>query len=347
MKRDITVGMDLGDKKHWISMVNGNGEVVDTDVVTNTDKAIRKKFGEMKPCLVAIEAGTHSPWISRVLEELGHRVLVGNPRKLRAIWDSDVKDDPRDSEMLARIARVDPKLLYPIRHRGEDAQVDLAVIKARDMLVKSRSALISHCRGIVKSFGQRISKCDADAFHRRLEVEMPDELRTALSPLADTLRYLTAQIRDYDREIDKLCRDNYPETRHMRQIRGVGPVTALTFALTLEDASRFKNSRSVGPYLGLVPKRDQSGDSDKQLHITKAGNAYLRTLLVNCAQYMLGAFGEDCDLKRFGERLTARGGKNAKKRAIVAMARKLAVLMHRLWKTGDEYKSLLHIEEVA
>ena len=249
--------------------------------------------------------------------------------------------------MLARIARFDPQLLYPIRHRGKDAQVDLAVIKARETLMKSRSALISHCRGIVKSFGQRISQCDAGTFHRRLEAEMPEELRIALSPLVDTLRYLTAQIRDYDREIDALCQNKYPETQRMRQIRGVGPVTALTFALTLEDASRFKNSRSVGPYLGLVPKRDQSGETDKQLGITKAGNEYLRTLLVNCAQYILGPFGEDCDLRRFGEKLAARGGKNAKKRAIVAIARKTAVLMHYLWKTGDEYKPLLHYKKAA
>jgi len=339
--------MDLGDKKHRITVLDGRGNLVETDTVTNTEKAIRKMFGTMGPCLVAIEAGTHSPWISRVLEGLGHKVLVGNPRKLRAIWDSDNKYDDRDSEMLARIARFDPQLLYPIRHRGQDAQVDLAVIKARDTLMKSRSAVISHCRGVVKSFGQRISKCDAGAFHRRLEAEMPEEFRMALSPLVDTLRYLTAQIREYDREIDALCQDKYPETQRMRQIRGVGPVTALTFALTLEDASRFKNSRSVGPYLGLVPKRDQSGETDKQLGITKAGNEYLRSLLVNCAQYILGPFGEDCDLRRFGEKLTARGGKNARKRAIVAIARKTAVLMHYLWKTGDEYKPLLHNKKAA
>lgn len=347
MKRSITVGMDLGDKKHRICVLDHEGNVIETDVVMNTAKAIRKRFGNMEHCLVAIEAGTHSPWISRILEELGHRVLVGNPRKLRVIWDSDNKWDGRDSEMLARIARFDPQLLYPIQHRGKEAQSNLAVIKARDALIKARSSLITHCRGAVKSIGGRISKCSAESFHHRLWSEMPDELQLALSPMIELLADLTARIREFDRQIEVLSKDNYPETQSLRQIKGVGPVTALAFVLTLEEASRFKNSRSVGPYLGLVPKRDQSGETDKQLGITKAGNEYLRSLLVNCAQYMLGPFGEECDLRRFGEKLAARGGKNARKRAIVAMARKIAVLMHHLWKTGDEYKPLLQDSKAA
>jgi transposase len=266
---------------------------------------------------------------------------------LRVIWDSDSKDDVRDAEMLARIARFDPKLLYPIKHRGEEAHCALEVIKARDMLVKTRSSLIAHCRGVVKTFGDRISKCSADAFHHRLELEMPKELREALTPLMVVIEDLTARIRQYDRDIEHLSTEKYPETCSIRQIRGVGPVTALAFVLTLEDASRFKNSRSVGPYLGLVPKRDQSGQTDKQLGITKAGNKYLRSLLVNCAQYMLGPFGETSDMKKFGERLTARGGKNARKRAIIAMARKIAILMHYLWKTGEVYNPLHSEKEAA
>lgn len=346
MKRAITVGMDLGDRKHHVCFLDKKGNITREETVANTAKALVKRFSEIEPCLFAIEAGTHSAWISRVLEELGHRVLVGNPRKLRVIWDSDTKDDTKDAQMLARIARFDPRLLSPIKHRGKEAHCDLSVIKARDILVKTRSSLITHCRGTVKTFGSRISKCSTESFHRRVSAEMPDELQASLSPVAETIEDLTAKIRQYDKQIDQLSEEKYPETQSMRQIKGVGPISALAFVLTLEDASRFKNSRSVGPYLGLVPKRDQSGASDKQLGITKAGNEYLRTLLVNCAQYILGPFGEDCDLRRFGERLAARGGKNARKRAVVALARKIAVLMHYLWKTGEEYKPLL-AEELA
>ncbi len=337
MGNDITVGVDMGDKSHAICILDAEGEGKVRDSVVNTAKAIRKYFKDFEPCVIALEAGTHSGWISRTLEEMGHEVLVGNPRKLRVIWDSNEKDDDRDAEMLARIARFDRHLLYPIRHRGKEAQADLAVIKARDMLVKTRSMLITHSRGVVKSMGQRISKCSAETFHRRAQEEMPEELVPALEPVIKTIEELTDRIRSYDKRLEKLCREKYLETEGLRAIRGVGPVTALAFVLTIEESSRFEKSRSVGPFLGLTPKRDKSGSTDKQLPITKAGDAYLRRLLVGCSQYILGPFGMDCDLKRFGIKLAARGGKNAKRRAVIAVARKLAVIMHHLWKSGDAY----------
>jgi transposase len=337
MKKGITVGMDMGDKNHTICTIDAEGEVLCRTTVANTSKAIRKYFGELKPCLVALEAGTHSGWVSRILEELGHDVLVGNPRKLRVIWDSDEKDDDRDAEMLARIARFDPHLLHPIHHRGREAHSDLAVIKARDMLVKSRSTLIAHARGTVKSTGERISKCSAESFHIRLLKEMPEELRPALEPIMKSIEDLTCRIRHYDKLLESLC-VKYPETERLRRISGVGPVTTLAFILTLDNSARFDKSRSVGPFLGLTRKRDKSGQTDKQLPITKAGDAYLRRLLVGCAQYILGPFGPDCDLKRFGLKLSMRGGKNAKRRAVVAVARKLAVLLHHLWKCGTVYE---------
>jgi transposase len=340
MDTRITVGVDMGDKNHSVCVLDAEGEVLERTTVTNTAKAISKYFGKLEPCRVALEAGTHSGWVSRNLEELGHEVLVGNPRKLRVIWDSDEKGDDRDAEMLARIARFDPDLLYPIHHRGQEAHSDLAVIKARDMLVKTRSILIAHARGAVKTLGQRISSCSAEAFHTRLLEQMPGELMPALEPVMKSIEDLTSRIRHYDKLLDKLCTEKYPETEGLRAISGVGPVTTLAFVLTIEDSSRFNKSRAVGPFLGLVPKRDQSGQSDKQLRITKAGDAYLRRLLVGCAQYILGPFGPDCDLRRFGLKLAARGGKNAKRRAVVAVARKLAVLLHHLWKSGATYDPL-------
>jgi len=340
MDKGITVGLDMGDQKHSICVLDAEGEVQSRATVTNTAQAIRKYFKKLEPCRVAMEAGTHSGWVSRILEELGHEVLVGNPRKLRAIWDSNEMDDTRDAEMLARIARLDPHLLHPIHHRGPQAQRDLAVIKARDMLVKARSMLIAHARGLVKSVGQRISKCSAEAFHNRLQAEMPEELRPALEPVMKSLEELTRRIRHYDQLVERLCREQYPETERLRAISGVGPMTALAFVLTLEESARFAKSRAVGAFLGLTPRRDQSGQTDKQLRITKAGNGYLRRLLVGSARYILGPFGPDCDLRRFGTKLAARGGKNAKRRAGVAVARKLGVLMHHLWKTGGTYDPL-------
>lgn len=337
MSKGITVGIDMGDKNHSICVLDAEGEVQSRGTLGNTSTSIRKFFQKMAPCLVAMEAGTHSGWVSRILEELGHRVLVGNPRRLRAIWDNDVKTDDRDAEMLARIARVDPHLLYPIHHRGAKAQADLAVIKSRDMLVKTRATLVVHARGLVKSIGQRISPCSAGAFAARLRDEMPDELEPALSPILKTIEELSKRIRHYDKLVEQLCQESYPETHALQSISGVGPVTSLAYVLTIEKSTRFKTSRDAGCYVGLTPKRDQSGRVDKQLGITKAGNIYLRSLLVGSAQYILGAFGPDCDLRQFGLKLAARGGKNAKRRAVVAVARKLAVLLHRLWKTGGVY----------
>ena len=239
--------------------------------------------------------------------------------------------------MLARIARFDPQLLYPIHHRSAESYEDLAVIKARDMLVKSRTMLITHVRGTVKSVGKRISTCGADVFHKRLLEEMPSELCAALEPIMKSIEELTCRIRHYDNLIKELSSTKYPETERLRQIGGVGPVTALAYVLTLEESSRFDKSRSVGAFLGMTPKRDQSGKIDKQLGITKAGDTYLRALLVGCAQYILGAFGPDCDLRRFGLALAVRGGKNGKRRAVVAVARKLAVMMHALWKSDEVY----------
>lgn len=342
MGEGITVGMDMGDKRHRICVLDNEGEVQSRSSVTNTGQAIRKYFKGLEPCRVVIEAGTHSGWVSRILEELRHEVLVGNPRKLRAIWDSNEKDDDRDAEMLARIGRLDPKLLNPIRHRGQEAQMDLAVIKARDMLVKTRSMLITHARGAVKCTGQRISKCSAEAFHKRLEEQMPEELAVALEPVMKSIEELTHRIRHYDKVLEKLGTEKYAETKGLREINGVGPVTALAFVLTLEESSRFDKSRSVGPFLGLTRKRDTSGETDKELRISKAGNEYLRRLLVQCAQYILGHFGTDCELRQFGLKLVARGGKNAKRRAVVAVARKLAVLMHHLWNSGVAYDPFYH-----
>lgn len=340
MEEGITVGMDMGDKNHSVCVLDAEGAVATRATVTNTAKAVQEYFRALPPCRIALEAGTHSGWISRILEGMGHEVLVGNPRKLRMIWKSDEKDDERDAEMLARIARFDPQLLYPIHHRGQEAHTDLALIKARDMLVKARSMLIAHARGAVKASGQRIGSCSAEVFPRRLHDQMPATLMPALEPVMKSIEELTARIRHYDKRIEALCAQKYPETERMRAISGVGPVTALAFVLTLEESARFDKSRAVGPFLGLVPRRDKSGQTDKQLGITKAGNAYLRRLLVGCAQYILGRFGPDCDLRRFGLNLAARGGKNAKRRAVVAVARKLAVMMHHLWKSGETYDPL-------
>jgi transposase len=330
--------MDLGDKRNHVCALDAAGEVVFEGSVACTESRLRELFGAWAPSLIAIEAGTHSLWVSRVLEELGHTVLVAHPRKLRAIYQSDRKSDVRDAEMLARIARADPKLLNPIRHRGGNAQAHLAIVKARDCLVATRTKLVNHVRGTVKTFGVRLPKCSTPAFHKKALDAIPEALRPALEPILETIGKLTQTIRQYDADIAQLCQDAYPETEILRSVNGVGPVTSLSFILTLEEPHRFNRSRNVPAFIGLTPRRDQSGATDRQLGITKSGNTYLRKLLIGCAQYILGPFGNDSQLRQWGLRLIERGGPNAKKRAVTAVARKLAVLLHRLWLTGMLYE---------
>ena len=224
---------------------------------------------------IAIEAGTHSPWVSRVLEECGHEVLVANARKLRLIYANKRKTDEIDAENLARLARVDPKLLYPLKHRSEDSQAHMALIRSREALVSCRTQLVNHVRGAVKSFGHRLPKCPARSFHKRAPEHIPEALRPALEPVLEQIASLTERIRDYDRKLETICQEHYPETQLLRQVEGIGPLTALAFVLTLEDPYRFERSRSVGAYLGLVPATEKSGERDPQKRISKEGDEML------------------------------------------------------------------------
>jgi len=331
------IGLDLGDKYSYLTILDSESELIEESRLPTTRASFQRKFSTLQPCRVAMEVGTHSRWVSYLLRELGHDVLVANARKLRAIYHNPRKGDRADAETLARLARLDPELLSPIHHRSPEAQADLAVLRSRDAIVRSRTLLINHARSIVKSSGARLPSCSADSFAHKVPPDIPETLHPALLPILETIASLTQQIREYDRQIEQLCQDQYPETKLLRKISGVGPLTALGYILTLENPDRFRRSREVGPAIGLVPRRDQSGDQDPQLRITKTGDAYLRRLLVGSAQYILGPFGPDCDLRRWGLKLAERGGKNAKKRAVVGVARKLAIVLHHLWKTGEVY----------
>ena len=334
----VFIGIDLGDKFSEVFILDQDANVIEESRIPTTRNAFQRKFSMLQPSRIAMEVGSHSRWASQVLKEAGHDVIVADARKLRLIYENPRKGDRADAEYLARLARLDPKLLSPVYHRGMQAQAHLSVLRSRDILVRARTMLINHVRGMVKSTGTRLPSCSAASFHKKSPEFIPGDLLPALAPILDHIASLTHQIYAYDYQIEKLCADSYPETELMRPVSGVGPITALAYVLTLEDPHRFRKSREVGPCIGLIPKRDQSGDRDPQLRITKTGNKYLRRLLVTSAQYMLGPFGQDCDLRRWGLKLAKRGGKNAKKRAVVAVARKLAVLLHHLWVTGDAYE---------
>lgn len=338
-------GLDLGDKKSQICLCTAAGEVLLEAKVHTTEAGLARHFQGCAPMRIALETGTHSPWVSRLLRQWGHEVIVANPRKVRLIGQSRRKNDRLDARSLADLASVRPRLLFPIEHVSAEVQADRGVLRARDALVRARSGLINHARGLVKAVGGRLPSCSAESFAKKAKPAVPDSLAPALLPLLEQIAALSTTIRGYDRQIAELLRTRYPQTQKLRQIRGVGPITALAYVLCLGDPHRFGKSRQVGAFLGIVPAQRDSGQSTPQLRISKEGNPFVRRLLVQCAQYILSRFGEDSDLRRFGQRIAASGGKSAKKRAVVAVARKLSVVMHRLLVTEQPYQALYRQRE--
>jgi transposase len=336
----LTVGVDLGDRWSQYCILGLKGETLAEGQLRTTQEDVREFFQALTAARVVIEVGTHSAWGQDGITEWGHEVLVANPRLMEGSKRRKRKSDRIDANKLARLGRVDPQSLYPIRHRSREVRQDLVVLRARDALVSVRTELINTTRGLVKSMGTRLPRCSSPSFAQKDAI--PVEVGEALLPLVQWVETVNDCIARYDQKIEELGQKKYGHTTLLRQVKGVGPITSLAYVVTLEDPQRFSSSREVGPYLGLVPKQEDSGDSPPQLGISKTGDRMLRRLLVGSSQYMLGAFGPDTDLRRYGLRLCERGGKNAKKRAVVAVARKLAVLLHRLWVTGDVYEPLHH-----
>ena len=338
----LTVGVDLGDQWSNYCILGLGGETLGEGQF----RTRREEVGEFFQCLaksrVVIEVGTHSAWVGEVIAGLGHEVLVANVQRMEGRKRRRRKNDRIDAAKLARLGRVDPKSLYAIQHRSTEIREDLLVVRVRDSLVESRTKLISTVRGMVKTMGARLAGCSSVSFSEKAADQIPPAVRETLQPLLRLIQTLSEEIKGYEKRIEKLGSEKYTDTKLLRQVNGVGPVTSLAYVLTLETPQRFKRSRDVGPYLGLVPQQEDSGDSQPQLGISKTGDRMLRKLLVGSAHYILGPFGPDTDLRRFGMKLCQRGGKNAKKRASVAVARKLAVLLHRLWSSGEVYEPLGH-----
>lgn len=338
----LTVGVDLGDQWSNYCILGLGGETLAEGQFKTRREEITEFFQNLAGSRVVIEVGTHSAWVREVIAGLGHEVLVANARRMEGSRRRRRKNDRIDAAKLARLGRVDPKSLYPIQHRSSEVREDLQVLRAREALVESRTKLISAVRGLSKTMGTRLPSSSSDAFAKKVAAEIPNGVRQILQPLLGVIAKLSEEIKLYDKKIEQLGKEKYLHTNLLRQVTGVGPVTALAYVLTLETPLRFARSRDVGAYLGLVPRQEDSGEIQPQLGISKAGDRMLRKLLVGSAHYILGPFGPDTDLRRFGKKLYERGGKNARRRATVAVARKLAVLLHRLWISGEVYEPLRH-----
>jgi transposase len=343
----LTVGVDLGDQWSRYCILDLQGETVSEGPLQTRQAELAEFFHALPPARVVIEVGTHSAWVQEVIAGEGHEVLVANPRLMEGSKRRKRKNDRIDAHKLARLGRVDPQSLHPITHRSREVRQDLVLLRAREALVEARTELINATRGLVKSLGARLPQCSSRSFGHKVGDSIPAEAREALLPLLQLADGMSACVKDYDQRIEELASEKYGHTKLLRQVKGVGPLTSLAYVLTLEKPERFPRSRDVGPYVGLVPKQEDSGESQPQLGISKAGDTMLRKLLVGSAHYILGPFGPDTDLRRYGLRLCERGGKNAKKRAAVAVARKLAVLLHRLWVSGEAYEPLGYASSAA
>ena len=330
-------GIDLGDKRSTYQVLDLDGINVGDGVVTTNPDAFRMMFSGTGRMRIVIECGTHSPWVSRLLQELGHEVIVANPRRLRLISESDRKNDKADARLLAKLGQAALDLLSPVQHRSEQVQFDLAIIKARDAAVLSRARLVTHYAASSSLWGAG-SRCAPLGCSQRKRSKVARRSCSNPSSPAANRRASDAGDPPHDKLIAKKVQEQYPNTGSILTIPGVGPLTALTFVLLLNnDPDRFSKSRDLGCYFGLQPKQQDSGKHVSQLGITKAGDNLIRKLAVQCAHFMLGRFGKDTALKRWGLALSVRGGKNAKKRAVVAVARKLLVIMHRLWKKQERF----------
>jgi transposase len=342
----LVIGIDLGDRRSTFCIRRREvQEVLLEGEVANTPAGFRESFEKLARQRIVLETGTHSRWVAQLLRRIGHEVVVGDARKLKLITHNDSKSDKVDARLLSKLGCLGVDWLHPVYQRSEEVQADLALIKAREALVETRTKLVNLLRGMAKSFGCRLPACDAHRFLQRAAAGIPEALQMKVGGLLAVLAELEEQIYAYDCLVEHVSQTKYQQaTSRVRQVKGVGPLTGLAYVLTIEDPERFKHSRDVGPYLGLVPRKRQSGKRDPQCGITRAGDELLRKLLVNCGHHLLGPFGVEGDLRQWGLGLIAdfeqAGQSGGRKRAAAAVARKLAVLMHRLWVSGEQFEPI-------
>lgn len=336
-ERSIVVGIDIGERHLNLCEIDLD-DVVSEARLVNSAKKLREHFEGRSKRRIAVEAGAHTRWIAELLRELGHEVLVLDPRRTKLISGSLYKDDRIDAQTLAMLARDAPTLLKTIPVRPLESQIVLTLIRARAGAVQGRTRIINAVRGLLKPYGFKTSK---DSRGPGFTAHLRETLDPTLLRLVDSLLVLidtfNAQIKRYDEDVELVLPRFAPDAIHVTEINGVGALTVLYFVALIGDCQRFVKARDIGPYLGLCRRRQDSGDYRSELGITKAGDNLMRALLANCASYILGPFGKDSDIRRWGLKRMGGGSRAEKKKAKVAVARKLAVLILTLWKTGRPY----------
>ena len=341
------IGIDLGDNTNEVCVLDNKGKALESFRIVNDKDGLLSVFNKYPGSSIAIEAGTHALWIHDLAINHGIKIFVANPRKTYLISSGDRKNDKVDAYLLAKLLRSDSGLLFPVTLRDINTQKDLVLLKNRDFLVRQRGDMIRHIRGIIKPFGLKLpASVTTDNLHETITDFVSKDDFECLAMMVNQIKQLSKDIKKLDKKIKDLISTKYPEAELLQTINGVGPITALTFLLIVGNPQRFSKSRKVGSYLGLVPKQDQSGAIDKSLGITKTGDQMMRRLLVNCSHHILGVFGKDTQLRRHGLKIMGETDNRVrKKKAVIAVARKLAVLMHSMLISGQEFKNKVLVKE--
>ncbi len=328
------VGIDVHQKYSELCVVSDRGEIVDQERAPTTEARLRRFFKNRPPSRVLLESGPMTPWVYRLLSELVQEVVVVNPRRVRLIAESTLKTDKADAEVLARIGRLDLGLLRPVYQRTEAAQDLRTRLRVRSALVRSRTALINTVRGLLRAQGYRLAPSTTRTFMTRYgAAKIPKTLTLTIDPLVEMIVGLTQQIDLLHQGLVEQSRADALTTR-LQTVPGVGPLVSLAFVGWMDRSQRFQNSRDVGACLGLRPRLRSSGGHEHRGRITREGDSEMRRLLVQAAHCALRS-KRDSALKRWAEQLLQRVGKS---KTVVALARKIAVLLHHLWVTGGSFR---------
>jgi len=349
MEYCTTIGADVSDRTTKICVMTkadgGERRIVIETTCATTEAGFEEAFSKFdRSWPVVFETGTHCRWMDRLFRRMGFKTIVGNPRKIPSITKSNTKNDRNDARELARLALADPAMLHPVFLRDEMFQQMLRFHHARNMLISQRTQTINQIRGFAKSMGHRIKCSSTEKFHELCKGDWPRALEECAWPLMGSLKAINLKIKAYDKLIARLA--ERPEFKSMvervRAVYGVGIIGSTVFIAAIGGRpDRFGHARDVGAYLGMTPRQDQSGDNDKQLHITHAGADIVRTTLVECAGVVMMSNARDTDLKLKGLRIAMHGGQIARRKAKVAVARGLAVTMLALLKDPErEYVPL-------
>jgi len=334
----IYAGLDISDKSTHICVMDGEGKIVwrgvcatDPEVLAFT---LRKHARDV--ARVVLETGSLSAFLYHGLIERGVPVVCICARHAKkALSARTNKSDVHDAEGLAQLARTG--WFKAVHIKDSATHLDRAQLKVREQLIKSHHAMVNQMRGLLKLFGLRMGKVTTPGKRaERLEAlyAQKSELRVILAPLVATLTALEAQISSSSRSL-KARAEADPVCQRLMSVPGVGPIVALSFKSTIEDPGRFDHGQDAGAYAGLTPRRFQSGEHDAKGHISRAGDPMLRSALYEAANNLLSRVKRPSPLQTWGKALaTSKGAKRAR----VAVARKLAVLLHRLWQSDTSFR---------